>query len=154
MCNGNERKEITIECPTCRGTGLIIHRYFKDDKPRGVLLCTCCDGTGFIIFKYREFNGLKYVVGVTEVFDGSYPHGCSYEDFLQGGRPIPIEKYYCPLQWKYRRPVVGIGATAIARCKTTRVQYNRGDIFSHEFYCFYFEDKEKCWAEFNAKKKK
>ena len=151
-------KEIKIECPDCKGTGL-----YKGCCEHGscAVVCRKCGGTGYTTFKYNEFTGKKVREGITRVFgkscgfvhmsedyryeDGRTLHfsryGCTYQDWLNGVEPRPMEELVCPYYY-YNN---GIGNEPLDKC---RKNLEWGDRISE---CKKYNDKVKCWEEFNRK---
>lgn len=146
-----ETKEIIIECPSCKGTGL-----YKGIAERNqcAVICHTCDGKGFTSYKYREFNGRKHKPNVTRIFQNScgYVHsavnqkgikfeegGCTYSEWLSGARPKPVKDLYCPYIWDNK----GYGNEPCSRCK-------EGCGFGVISNCRYFADKAACWKEYEA----
>lgn len=153
---------IVIECPDCKGTGL-----FKGNLERGgsAVVCYKCGGTGATEFQYNDFEGRKRRNDVTRVFPRSlgYIHydddivseetgktihysqyGCTYEEWLKGEIPKPMEELYCPYQFVNK----GVRSEPCSRCtKGTR----RVDIINH---CTFFYDKSSCWQEYHHKRER
>ena len=151
-------KELKIECPQCRGTGLYKGCCEKDDC---AVVCTNCSGKGYVIYRYNDFTGKKVKEGVTRVFgktcgfvhsshdykceDGKILHfsqyGCSYEEWLNGKEPRPMEELVCPYLY-YNK---GTGSEPLDKC---RKNLELGMRISE---CKYYKDKAECWKEFNNK---
>jgi hypothetical protein len=55
---------ITVECPSCRGTGL--YEGFAERKGEPVV-CLNCDGSGAVKLSYTPFTGRKQKRGVKVV---------------------------------------------------------------------------------------
>jgi len=107
-------KTITIECPSCNGTG--VYSGIGEDKGVAVI-CHTCKGEGHTTYSYTEFTGRKvddsikrvylsgygYKIGLGTInFNGigkidMYKEGVSYQDFLKGDRPKHIETLVCPM---------------------------------------------------------
>ena len=154
-----EEKQILIECPDCNGTGLYKGSCEQDGC---AVVCSTCGGKGYTNFKYHEFTGKKVREGVKRVFgktcgyvhgaedcksiDGRVLHfskyGCSYEDWLNGAEPKPMEELICPYAY-YNK---GMGNEPLEKCKK-----NVGGMWISE--CKHYLNKEECWKEFYAKKK-
>ena len=105
----------TKECGACKGTGLYVGMAERDGA---AVICTRCDGTGRVVHQasYPKFKGRKKRDDVRRVYHtaGGYGittqdittekgetihfsrFGCSYEDWLKGDKPKPIEELHCP----------------------------------------------------------
>lgn len=152
-------KEIKIECPSCKGTGLYVGVCERDGC---AVVCTTCGGKGYTTYKYNDFTGRKVREGIKRVFektcgyvhgaddyttkDGETIHfsnyGCSYEDWLNGAEPKPMEELVCPYVY-YNK---GIGSEPFKKCCTGIPSL--GLITS----CKHYTNKAKCWEEFHNKK--
>ena len=153
----NEQKTITIECPDCKGTGLYVGCAERDGA---AVVCYMCNGTGQKEYKYREFTGRNkrsnvkrvfrpsnYVIGADDIVndEGVTLHfsryGCTYEEWLNGADPKPMEELVCPYMHDNR----GMGNEPCSRCArqpyTARINQ-----------CRYFSDKANCWKEYHANK--
>lgn len=106
-------KTVEIECPSCKGTGLYAGICERDGA---AVVCTTCGGKGYTTYSYNEFTGKKVKEGVKRVFqktcgyihgsedyttpEGKVIHfsqyGCTYEEWLNGKEPTPMEELYCP----------------------------------------------------------
>ena len=148
-------KEIKIECSDCKGTGLYKGACEQDSC---AVVCRTCGGKGYAIFKYEEFIGKKVREGITRVFgkscgfvhgaedykatDGEVLHfsryGCSYQEWLNGVEPKPMEELVCPYYY-YNN---GIGSEPLDKC---RQNLGWGDRISE---CKLYKKKAKCWEEF------
>lgn len=152
-------KEIQIECPECKGTGLYVGACEQDGC---AVVCIKCGGKGYTTFQYNDFRGKKVKEGVKRVFgktcgivhgpedykckDGTILHfsqyGCSYEEWLNGKEPRPMEELMCPYMY-YNR---GIGNEPLDKCKENSEFGKR----INQFKCY--KDKDECWKEFYRKK--
>lgn len=149
-------KEIKIECPSCEGTGLYKGMCERDGC---AVVCTECDGKGYTTYRYNDFTGKKVKEGITRVFQKTcgYVHsdknhksdkgiihfenyGCTYQEWLNGAEPKPMEELYCPHVY-YNR---GIGNEPLEKCK----QYGGlGNLITD---CPLYSEKKKCWKEYHA----
>ena len=147
-------KELQIECPDCKGTGLYKGCCEKDDC---AVVCTTCKGKGYTTYEYNEFTGKKVKEGIKRVFgktcgfvhsaydykceDGKVMHfseyGCTYEEWLNGAEPRPMEELVCPYYYNNR----GIGSEPFEKC---RESIGLGNFISE---CKYYENKAQCWKE-------
>lgn len=98
-----------IECPECDGTGIIKAGYEKDGAGRE---CTHCNGTGYTTINYTLFTERKLRTDVKRVYrsngyvvsaedhDGIHfsQYGCSYDEWISGVTPKPVEEIECPFQ--------------------------------------------------------
>ena len=150
--------KIEIECPTCEGTGLYAGMCEQDGC---AVICDNCNGKGYTTYEYNDFTGKKVKEGVIRVFektcgyvhsgkncvcdDGRVLHfenyGCSYEEWLNGKEPRPMEELVCPYQY-YNN---GIGNEPFERCRENAP----GIGFISD--CKLFAQKDKCWEEYNKK---
>lgn len=148
-------KEIVIECPECKGTGLYKGMAERDDC---AVVCSRCHGNGYYTYRYNEFTGKKIKEGVQRVFKKSCGYiqtnknittnegtlirfedgGCTYQEWLNGIEPKPVKDLYCPYCWDNR----GIGNEPIERCKQGRNDFG---LISD---CDFWEDKLSCWNEY------
>lgn len=109
--------DIEKACGSCDGTGLYVGMA---EKAGAAVVCHTCKGTGKVTLKqkYPKFKGRKKREGVRRVFQtaGAYGiaaedvtteegktfhfsrYGCTYEDWLKGATPRPIEDLHCPYQ--------------------------------------------------------
>lgn len=160
--------QITAECGSCNGTGLYVGMAERDGC---AVECSTCKGTGQVEIKheYKKFKGRNIKKGVNRVFKTScgYVHsdkdvirdegktiyfsrgGCTYEEWLNGAEPKPVEDLYCPYIF-------------------TNQDMQRRDHPAHAFYksncdntlgsmiqdCKMFREKEKCWKKFHSLTKK
>ena len=58
-------KEIQIECPSCKGTGLYVGVCERDGC---AVVCTQCKGKGYTTYRYNDFTGRKIREGIKRVF--------------------------------------------------------------------------------------
>lgn len=148
-------KTIQIECPSCKGTGLYKGYAEKDDC---AVICANCAGKGFINYSYNEFHGLKKREGIKRIFASScgYIHsaydviskdgntinfekyGCTYEEWLNGAEPKPVEDLYCPYIYFNQ----GIGNEPLLDCQENHIC---GTTISS---CKKYLQKADCWAKF------
>ena len=144
-------KKIVIECSTCKGTELYKGMSERDNC---AVVCSVCKGTGKVDFYYNEFEGRKKRSDVKRVFKSScgYVHsdkdvttedgkvikfsegGCSYEEWLNGKEPKPVEDLYCPYIWNN----TGMGHEPLNDCKE---HCGFGSISA----CKKYDCKEECW---------
>jgi len=110
--------DIERECGSCKGTGLYVGMAERDGA---AVVCHTCKGSGKVSHyqKHPKFKGRKKRDGVERVFHtasgyGIVAHdvtvektgetlhfsrfGCTYEDWLKGAKPKPIEELHCPYQ--------------------------------------------------------
>lgn len=109
----------TIVCQSCGGTGL----YSGMSERKGcAVICNDCDGTGReqFEFEYEVFKKRKGRKDIKRVFKdscgyGSCPNdyttkegrvihyskgGCTYQEWVKGVKPLPVEDLYCPMSWE------------------------------------------------------
>jgi hypothetical protein len=132
------------------------------ERDNCAVICVDCEGTGGVEVEHDLFEGRVLRNDIVRVFGSScgYVHtdkdvegengvvyefgkyGCTYEEWLAGAEPKPMEQLYCPYIWKNH----GIGHEPLARCKemTGCGQISR---------CGYYNDKAQCWKEYWAKQK-
>ena len=153
-------KKIVIECSNCKGTGLYKGISERDSC---AVVCSVCKGTGKVDFYYNEFEGRKKRTDVKRVFKNSCGYvqsdkdvitkdgnvikfsegGCSYEEWLNGEEPKPVEDLYCPYVWNN----TGMGHKPLNDCK----EYcGFGSISA----CKKYDCKEECWKKLKAFKEK
>ena len=151
-------KKIIIECSSCKGTGLYKGVSERDNC---AVVCSVCNGTGKVDFFYNEFEGRKKRTDVKRVFKHSCGYiqsdedvttedgkiikfsqgGCSYEEWLNGEEPKPVEDLYCPYVWDN----TGMGHEPLNDCK----EYcGFGSISNYKKY----NCKEECWKKLKALK--
>lgn len=148
-------KSLKIQCDACGGTGL--YKGFGE-ADGAYVVCRQCQGKGYIHFAYEEFtekkkvndcnrvykDGCGYCITDKDIIDKNgkimrfSKYGCTYEEWLNGVEPKPIEFLDCPNHhtgWK--RP-----------CKNCK------DLLLGESFrdCPHFENVEECWKEFNKEK--
>jgi hypothetical protein len=105
------------ECDSCNGTGLYCGMA---ERKGSAVVCSTCKGTGKVEFKgtFKKFKTRKRRSGIKRVFEtaGGYGicgedvtttegvtihfsrFGASYDDWLNGEKPAPIEELHCPYQ--------------------------------------------------------
>ena len=148
--------ELDIECRACGATGL-----YKGMAERGACAVVCCDckGTGKKTIHVKEFKGRKKRDDIKRVFGGSYGYahtdkdtvaeeggtlhfsrfGCTYEDWLKGAKPKPMEELYCPYIYDNQ----GIGNEPFLECADEHMwSCSITD-------CTHYKDKHKCWERWN-----
>lgn len=106
-----------VQCSSCKGTGLYVGMAEREGC---AVVCQTCNGTGVVKIRqvYQKFSGRKKRKNVNRVFEtaGGYciadhdvtteegetihfsKFGVSYEEWLAGGKPKPIEDLHCPYQ--------------------------------------------------------
>lgn len=151
-------EKIKIECPECKGTGLYKGMAERDGC---AVICNKCAGTGFVYFHYNEFTEKKKRNDVKRVFertcgyvhsaenvvcdDGKELHfanyGCTYEEWLNGETPKPMEELYCPFIY-YNK---GYGSEPLPKCNI--------DLGQRISDCKFYSDKANCWKEYHEKNK-
>ena len=154
------KEKIEVECGFCGGTGLFMDCYGVNGG--AAVVCHTCNGSGHVTMEYTPWNGkLKRRNGVKRVFDETYgydiyaedtpdvsgntihfsQYGCTYEEWLEGVKPRPIEELRCPFSYDRRMAQKACG------CKNEMsTTYFIPD-------CSHFKDKAECWKKFNAKSK-
>lgn len=148
--------KLDVECPECSGTGL--YKGFAEQDGCAVV-CSSCKGTGKYKFQYeyKEFKKRNIRKDVKRVFDGSHVYGCSakdytdketgktihfskygctYEEWLKGIKPKPVEELYCP----YIYVGCSYGNEPLKKCRK-----NVGNFVSK---CKEYYNKEQCWKEY------
>lgn len=153
-------KKLIIECQNCKGTGLYKGMSERDSC---AVICSSCYGTGKVEFHYNEFEGRKVRSDVKRVFKSScgYVHshedvttdegktikfsegGCSYEEWLNGTEPKPVEDLYCPYIWNN----TGMGHEPLNDCDK---YCGFGSISS----CKKYNYKKECWENLKTLEKK
>lgn len=153
-------KTISINCKSCKGTGL--YRGLCE-RGKSAVVCSACKGTGKFEFEYEPFNGRVKRSDVKRVFlpsayaishkdvitvDGIPLHfskfGCSYEEWLEGKDPAPMEELECPAITFN----AGMGHEPLERCKAKDKVWG-GSITR----CPHYDDKAECWKQYWAKHK-
>ena len=152
-----------VECNKCHGTGLYQGLAERDGA---FVVCHSCNGKGCIEFKeifHKLFTRKKQskckrvysrgcsvvitdkdVTSRDNIFMPFSKYGCSYKDWLEGVKPIPLKFIDCPyledrsLQTKDKNSLYKI------RCKD-----NVG--FGSINECKLFHEKEKCWKIYEGK---
>jgi hypothetical protein len=137
----NEIFEVDIECQSCGGTGLYVGMAERDGA---AVVCCRCKGSGKFHHKFtytpfvsrvkrkdvrRVFgNGCGYVHSADNVVMEDKTQinftqaGASYDEWLNGKKPIPLKTLYCPLQWSSQRwshkgcPNIGCITSCPSRC--------------------------------------
>ena len=152
----NEDIVITVECSSCKGTGL--YKGFSE-KGRCAVVCHTCDGTGKVTKYFKKFTGRKERQDIDRVFAGSYGYmhhdkdytdsygttikfsegGCKYKRWLAGQKPLPVKDLYCPYIWDNQ----GIGNEPLIKCHSNQKR-GLGTIAE----CTLYYQKEQCWQEF------
>lgn len=148
-----EALTMEIECPHCDGTGLFQHYSAKEGSAYS---CYHCKGTGKAIITYKPFSGRRKKDGVTRIFeqvgrnhwgsDHTFENGltirfseggCSYEEWLDGVQPKPVEDYYCPAEYDCE-----------FRCERCPIEIqDRKDVPDN---CQYKGTKAECWREYHS----
>jgi hypothetical protein len=150
---------VCVECNSCGGTGLF---QGMAEREGSAVICSSCNGSGRETLSYTPFNARKFKKGVKRVFKSSFGYmhgvgkhdckdgsiidfdagGCSYEEWLNGTEPKPVETLYCPYIWSNH----GIGDEPLLDCKE---DVKLGSRISD---CKKYGSKAECWKEFNSKK--
>jgi len=155
--------EMTIECPSCEGTG--IYSGMGESKDVAVV-CYKCEGTGAYKYKYNynEFNGRKdkenirrvylsgygYKIGLGKIlFDGigeidMDKEGVSYQEFLDGKSPEHIKTLACPM-------VADQGACHKIKGFTEKCNELNGGWLNYIPRCRNQDRKNECWERFDEK---
>lgn len=77
--------EVTVDCPSCGGTGIFSGRA---ETPGTGVLCTTCNNTGAITKAIPLFQGKRKRTDIKMVFRSwESKEGIPYEDFLNGKLP-------------------------------------------------------------------
>jgi hypothetical protein len=152
--------EMTIECPSCKGTGV----YTGMAEGGGAaVVCSKCNGTGAYkySYSYNEFTGRKkredvkrvylrgmgYKIGLGKInFDGigeidMDKEGVSYEEFLRGKMPTYIKKLGCPM-------LADQSACHEIKGFTKECDRLNGGWIGYIPECKYRDNKDKCWERF------
>jgi hypothetical protein len=131
------------------------------EREGAAVVCTTCGGKGYTTYSYNEFTGKKVKEGVKRVFGKTcgYVHGaedyttpegriihfsqygCTYEEWLNGKEPKPMEELYCPYIY-YNK---GIGSEPLKKCRENLPALGRIS------ECKLYSDKANCWKEFHEK---
>ncbi len=110
--------ELEVECEACGGTGLYVGMA---ERNGAAVVCARCKGTGRLIHRstMKKFHGRRRRENVERVYHtaGGYTisahdvttkegkevrfsaAGCSYEEWLVGAVPKPIEDLHCPYEY-------------------------------------------------------
>jgi hypothetical protein len=150
--------EVFENCQKCNGTGLYSGMGERDGA---AVVCHLCEGTGKyqFIHTYEEFTERKKDKNVKRVYQinpgiciGENDSGLTLEDF--GGMPyqdwldkkqfekgMEDRKHTCP-KWYYQ----GL------KCKS-KFEWCEGRIGRTFSSCKKFNDKEKCWEQFDEDEK-
>jgi hypothetical protein len=107
--------EHDVRCTACGGTGLYRGMAERDGA---TVVCYRCEGTGkeHIVHEYEPFNGRKLDPTIKRVYQtaggycitdkdvthaGQVIHfskaGISYQEWMDGGKPLPIRELHCPV---------------------------------------------------------
>ena len=141
---------VMVECGACNATGLCNGSLTKNGA---FAVCHDCGGSGAVEMVVKKFAGRKPLKGVARVFKRlcGYEHdghntegGCSYEEFLSGVDPKPVESLYCPLQWDTERLDNGAYRKLQEECFKHVICL---DLISN---CPNQPNKKACWKFFNA----
>jgi hypothetical protein len=152
------RKTITIECSSCKGTGLYVGMSERDGA---AVVCHTCKGIGATTFSYNDFTGRKIRDDVERVFSGSMGYvitahditaksgefmpfskaGVSYEEWLNGEKPRPIKFLGCPM-------MANQGACHQIKGFTDECNKKNGGWLSYIPDCKNKCNSEECWAKF------
>jgi len=147
---------IKIECESCDGTGIYKGMCEKDGS---AVVCIKCQGTGMIEFNYTPFTERKLRTDVKRVYSNTMTYvisdedfttkegvtihmsqfGASYEDWLNGKKPIPIKELVCPYYWSDQEFKWKLCNDLLGGC-----YYN----------CPHYADKDACWFQFEQNEKK
>lgn len=154
----SDKNTIVIQCPSCKGAGLY---QGMAERNGAAVVCHSCKGTGQTTYTYEDFTGRKVKEGVERVFAGSFGYvhtaenfqsadaglirfeegGCTYQEWLNGAEPKPVKDLYCPYIWNN----TGSGNEPCSRCKDGNKLGRRIST------CTLFNDKAKCWEEYESK---
>ena len=148
-------------CGSCGGTGLYVGMA---ERNGAAVICHTCDGTGKVSHyqKHPKFQGRKKRDGVKRVFktaggysigaedvttkEGKILHfsrfGCSYEDWLKGVKPKPIEELHCPYMHTNQNMQCGDHPAYEVYHKRCRKANILGTWIKD---CKLFSDKAECW---------
>jgi hypothetical protein len=138
-------KNIKIECPGCKGTGVYQGCAERDGA---AVQCQKCDGNGWVMYEYNEFESKKQKNGVSWVVERNpgiciSPQivigGMSYSDWLEGKKfekGTEMREYTCPYWWYYQK-------YKLSRCD---LGLKHTGVYSK---CQFFCDKKACWKEFD-----
>ena len=156
-----DKIEITVECPSCNGTGL----YCGMAEGVGVgVVCHKCSGTGAYkySYSYNEFTvrkttdkakrvylgGMGYKIGLGKI---TYENGIgeidmdregvSYAQFLNGEMPEHIKQFGCPM-------MADQGACHDKKGFTEECNRLNGGWISYIPNCKNNHAKEQCWRRF------
>lgn len=154
-----------VQCNSCNGTGLYVGVYERDGA---AVVCYKCEGTGrtYIENNYDRFAGRRTRKNVKRVFEHAGGHvisaddvevngkaipfskyGVSYEEWLDGAEPKPLECLHCPFihtqQMLARDNPEGLYQT---RCDVG-LRYG-----SRIADCKFMAEKEKCWEIYKCEK--
>jgi hypothetical protein len=154
----NEKIELKIKCPSCKGTGLY---EGMGERSGSAVVCHKCKGTGCYnyIYEYEKFTEkalpkekIKRVfeanpgicIGENEEIKLKDFGGMSYNDW-QKGRPFPpkseMRKFTCPCWW-YQ--IINYDL------KPSWKECIWGGSFSH---CSNFQNKADCWKKWDKEYK-
>ena len=148
---------ITIQCSSCKGTGLYRGRC---ERGGAAVVCRTCEGMGQSEYTYQEFSGRKRAEGVTRVYQGAYGYvisardahledgeiirfsqfGCTYDEWKNRAVPRHIEDLYCPYMAHNR----GKGHEPLDRCRRECTGWG---MISN---CAVYKDKKTCWELYHA----
>ncbi len=150
------------ECKKCKGTSL----YFGMAERDGArIVCYSCKGLGkvkthlvFEKFFNRKVdkgakrvyeNGMGYCITHKDITDkeGNFfpfsQYGCSYAEWLNGKKPLPLEFLGCP----YLETRQGLQSKDKNNLYKSRCKNNLG--CGNITDCKLYNDKQKCWKIFN-----
>lgn len=155
------------QCNSCEGTGLYVGFAERDGAS---VVCKDCGGTGskYVYHSFKKFdkrlkregvkrvykNGGGYVISAKDIKmeDGSVirmsQFGVSYDDWLDGKKPIPIKDLLCPYQHKGQdmrgeNDVNDLYKTRCSKCLRC------GSTISD---CILRGEMDKCWRIFDGEK--
>ncbi len=154
---------VLAECEQCQGTGLYQGCCERDGC---AVECDACNGRGMKRIQFTPFMGRKPKVGVTRVFKNNcaFVHsandtvkqsgefiefskgGCTYDEWLNGVEPKPVEELYCPYLWT-NHGLQGHDVHDLYHCLCRR-KLSIGGVITD---CSMWPTKATCWAIFNGK---
>jgi len=161
-CGKNYRLEGNAECDSCKGTGLYAGFAEKDGAR---VVCHSCNGKGEVkvSLSWNKFLARKTDKGATRVYtngmgyaitdkdvtskEGRFmpfgQYGCSYQDWLNGIEPKPLEFLGCP----YQETSQGLQCDDKNNLYKNRCKENIG--WGRITDCKLFSNKGKCWKIYN-----
>ena len=152
-----------VQCSACDGTGLYVGVCERDGA---AVVCYRCKGTGRVYIEqhYTKFTARQKKKNVKRVFEhaGAYiisaedvevngknipfsEYGVSYEEWLAGEAPKPLECLHCPFM--HTQQMLDRNSTLYKTRCNTGLKFG-----SRISDCQFMPEKEKCWEIYKCEK--